>query len=433
LFAGSIFLAPPSNTDIALHDESSDISVLHFLKFMKSFELDLVKHPKTPVMKYIEITRQLRIIQCALLPPSQKSNIKINAIITSPLIGKISDIVRQITTSFQGKTMALSQLEAVIEEIYESEYKPDYQDALNSIKTKLWPSREQVIAKLENYPELHNLISLNPLHYTNDTSYDKRGFSITYEEQPGGGIFFKLSDTRGMVRGAEIYIDEILHEAQILTILNHNSELNNAIPQLLAVGFDFNQRAAQSYMKLKMMRNWKEFAKSEYCNGLSSFEKIESLIRIAKILHKIHQAGCTHNDVHLGSMIINDQGEIMLSNFKYASIIGSKLQNINHTDNPDIVRTAISDIYDFGLCLEKLFPCGLTTGAVIDKADLDNSGLNLLILNTQRHTHEGSIPSSMEEVAQRLEAIKKYFEEKAGNNISRVPFFLTDKAINTSQ
>jgi len=233
-----------------------------------------------------------------------------------------------------------------------------------------------------------------------------------------GTVFIDPSDTQGLAANEEYFYKlaegfdkrfsqdllnhNILQEAQTLRLLQETPGLQSklvelgaaaGLPQVMATGFLPDGRM---WLKMKGRKNVRPL-NSEFFSSLSRLEKIDTLLRISKILKAVHEAGIIHNDFTEYNILIDPLGNPMIVDWATAVNTNTFSPTVTTATYSalDTTKTEASDIFSFGktltLRLISAYKYNTPTDAErtwITPAQLKASGLRSLISRMTREAPE---------------------------------------------
>ncbi|MCB4792719.1 MAG: 6-phosphofructokinase, partial [Elusimicrobia bacterium] len=210
------------------------------------------------------------------------------------------------------------------------------------------------------------------------------------------GVFYKVDKPESMPS----YNNAILREAVNLIELSDLGK-KGMLPELLKIGVNRN---GEVWLKLKGIENGQDI-NSKSWESLPFTQKIDILIKAARIFLEIHLIGRLHNDIKPGNILFNKKGEVMVIDLGSSTLIGRR---------PPSITRGFSPVFDlpFFMCDSDVYSFGKTIKKAISDNDIQDNNLGRIIENMSRENRQYRRPGDMKGVISILKGIKKDLDKR---------------------
>ncbi|GEM_PF-2570911 len=284
---------------------------------------------------------------------------------------------------------------------------------------------EELLKQLERDPRLKQLVDRSILgvseeeHDEEKYDYMASGYvSDIFQDMSDPDVFYKVSRMDEDEQGIRYNNEVNIKEAQALVELDKLG-VREGIPRLITLGTTPN---GAFWMKLKGMEEGEDLAAGRW-QELGPLEKIDVFIRVAEILHRMHEAGWTHNDVAPDNILFNRGGQVMLIDFGLARPEGERVGGgHDRFSTGDKDACPQRDIYGLGRTIEHLFIEDERRDSGVSGHDITVSGLGLLVMGMTAGDTDRRTPDNMKDVMDELDKVRSFFKARlaADGDASRV-------------
>lgn len=181
------------------------------------------------------------------------------------------------------------------------------------------------------------------------------------------GGYYALKVVKRASAEDDIYIDQVLQEAEVAQRLNHKSILKI-----------HDSRVKKAWFKTASVELLMEFVDGRTLDELEMPERgqlVLMFIHVASALAHMHRRGVFHGDLKPGNLMLSKNGEVKVIDFGTAWIKGQEKNRVQGTPQymaPEQARDKVinekTDLYNFGATMYRMF-----TGHYVNNAGLPGS------------------------------------------------------------